>query len=168
MPRCDPRLCSFGKRSAPAGVVPATISRWGEAINEVARLPGSRVLPLLKLAMLENLELEAAAKALKADSSAAEGPGAGSRVEAAAALSKPTPSLSPAAPAPAQPSPPASESAGSTSGGDGTGAELVQCGRGAHAAPHACPRWQAQGGAAQAAAPPAAGTRHDPAHGIQH
>ncbi|KAL4436723.1 hypothetical protein ABPG75_003862 [Micractinium tetrahymenae] len=49
-----------GRRVALAA--PAPCSRWGEAINEMAKMPGARMLPLLKLCLLENLQLSTAAE----------------------------------------------------------------------------------------------------------
>ena len=50
------RQSSFGRRAMAAATAP-THSKWQEAINELSRMPGGRMLPLLKLALLENLQL---------------------------------------------------------------------------------------------------------------
>lgn len=50
------RQSSFGRRAMAAATAP-THSKWQEGINELSRMPGGRMLPLLKLALLENLQL---------------------------------------------------------------------------------------------------------------
>lgn len=112
--------CSFGRRGSGAAAAAAAaagpLNRWGDAINELGKMPGPRMLPLLKLAMLENLELSQAA------GSAATAP----------PPAEPTPPTSAAAsehvsavPPPAGPSPAASEGAGSTNSGGGPVAARV-------------------------------------------
>ncbi|KAI3426022.1 hypothetical protein D9Q98_007990 [Chlorella vulgaris] len=110
----------FGRRGSGAAAAAAAaagpLNRWGDAINELGKMPGPRMLPLLKLAMLENLELSQAA------GSAATAP----------PPAEPTPPTSAAAsehvsavPPPAGPSPAASEGAGSTNSGGGPVAARV-------------------------------------------
>ncbi|KAL4435171.1 hypothetical protein ABPG77_001853 [Micractinium sp. CCAP 211/92] len=90
-----------GRRAALAA--PAPCSRWGEAINEMAKMPGSRLLPLLKLCLLENLQLSTAAK------------------EAAAAVAASTGGTTDAAPA-GPPVPRPASAVSDAAGGDGTSA----------------------------------------------
>ncbi len=38
--------------------LPALHSRWQDAVNDAGRLPAAKLLPLMKLSLAENLQLE--------------------------------------------------------------------------------------------------------------
>jgi hypothetical protein len=140
--------CSFGRRGSGAAAAAAAaagpVNRWGDAINELGKMPGPRMLPLLKLAMLENLELSQAA-----GSAATAPPPAEPTPPTSAAASEHVS----AAPPPVGPSPAASEGAGSTQSGGGPVAARVAPAAPSTPAQHPGPSRVVQGGQAEGKPP---------------
>ncbi|KAL4858157.1 hypothetical protein ACK3TF_001650 [Chlorella vulgaris] len=138
----------FGRRGSGAAAAAAAaagpLNRWGDAINELGKMPGPRMLPLLKLAMLENLELSQAA-----GSAATAPPPAEPTPPTSAAASEHVS----AAPPPAGPSPAASEGAGSTNGGGGPVAARVAPAAPSTPAQHPGPSRVVQAGQAEGKPP---------------
>lgn len=50
------RSLSIGRTRAGRDLAPRRVSKWSETLNEIGRMPGNRLLPLMKLMLLENMQ----------------------------------------------------------------------------------------------------------------
>ena len=50
------RSLSIGRTRAGRDLVPRRVSKWAETLDEIGRMPGNRLLPLMKLLLLEDMQ----------------------------------------------------------------------------------------------------------------
>lgn len=51
------RTLSIGRGRGSRDLGPAKVSKWSEAIDEIGRLPGSKLVPLMKLLLADNMQM---------------------------------------------------------------------------------------------------------------
>jgi hypothetical protein len=51
------RSLSIGRSRGPRDLGPAKVSKWSEAIDEIGRLPGSKLVPLMKMLLMDNMQM---------------------------------------------------------------------------------------------------------------
>lgn len=70
------RTLSIGRGRGSRDLGPAKVSKWSEAIDEIGRLPGSKLVPLMKLLLADNMQMHTG-RVLGSGTAAAGGAGAG-------------------------------------------------------------------------------------------